>query len=89
MKLISRIVIIFLGSTFLSACGFDATISAITYVLPDVTTEKNRSEPDFVNSEIVSVPSSLGLVVITGSFGDITTEVKLNNGIVIEGAFYQ
>lgn len=74
----------------LSACSLEANFTPINVDLPGLDTVlQQRSEPDFVSAEIVTVSSPSGSVVITGSFGDITTEVHFNNGITIEGAFYQ
>lgn len=74
----------------LGGCSFDVSISPIDSNLPDFDpVALVRTEPDFTTSEKVTVASPSGPVEITGSFGDITTEVNLPNGIVIEGAFYQ
>lgn len=73
----------------LSGCSIESSITALSSGKNLDPISLARTEPDFVSSEKVNVATPGGYAELTGSFGEITTEVALPNGIVIEGAFYQ
>lgn len=82
--------------TFLtSACSLDAQILMTPSLLPGTAlpgtgdiapiTASQRSEPDFISGETVTTGDG---VIFTGVFGEISEKQTLENGIVLEGVFY-
>lgn len=81
--------------TLATACSLDAQILTEKSLLPgsggdggvgeSPVPASQRSEPDFIAGETVTTGDG---VIFKGVFGEISERQTLDNGVVIEGVFY-
>jgi hypothetical protein len=86
-RLFEKLTVLIIACGALSACTMEASIlTQPLAVIPDPSQEMQRTDADFVAGEVVTTANG---TVIRGTFGEISEQQTLSNGVVIEGAFYE
>lgn len=84
-----RYIAIFCASFFITACSLDASITSSDpttspFEPPSLKAQNGASE--FVTGEVVTTYNG---TLVKGVFGVLSERKVLNNGVEIEGAFYE